>query len=98
MSTNHSQVRPGGIFNFPAAFGAPGPLLAGWPRPAGAEPLLPRFCCPNTLIFTSEPRLALFTPQVQYEILFRHLHIAQVANLGLMLTGMLFIRRFAENR
>ena len=53
MSTNQSQVLPGGIFACQVPFGAPGLPSAGWPRPAGVESLLRRVCCPVELMVTS---------------------------------------------
>jgi len=41
-STNQTQVLRGGIVAGPVPFEAPGPLFAGWTRPAGAESLLRR--------------------------------------------------------
>src|SRR5918992_1618052 len=53
MSTNQSQVLPGGILIRPIPFGAPGRLSAGWTRPAGVESLLPCLCCPIEFMVTS---------------------------------------------
>jgi hypothetical protein len=51
MPKNHSQVLPGGTFACPVPFGPSGP--AGWDRPAGAESLLRRVCCPVEFMVTS---------------------------------------------